>query len=150
MKRVLIIICTITFLLNMNIIINAQPSRTGFGYRTQFTEEVEQLKGEITNILHPLATLKTQGKEYTIHLGSSWYWKKMGYKLSMGEVEMTGVIEEVDDEWHFYPLEITQGETTIDLSENMYPSARRSRYFRKPHRSFRRHHHHRGYDCWHW
>ncbi len=81
--------------------------------------ETVTLKGEITNVLLPLAKLKSEDKEYTVHLGPMWYWKQENLKLENGVVEISGEKEEVKGELHFYPNKIVQGKVEIVLvSEN--------------------------------
>jgi hypothetical protein len=80
--------------------------------------ETVTLKGEITNVLLPLAKFKSEDKEYTVHLGPIWYWKQENLKLETGAVEMIGEKEEVDGEWQFYPNRIVQGKVEIVLASD--------------------------------
>ncbi len=79
-------------------------------------DEVVTLKGEITKVLLPLATFKSEGKEYTVHLGPTWYWRENDYKLEAGAVEIRGEIETEEGELHLYPYGITQGKNSITLA----------------------------------
>jgi len=79
-------------------------------------DEVVTLKGEITKVLAPLATFKSEGKEYTVHLGPSWYWRENDYKLETGAVEIRGEVETEEGELHLYPHALTQGKNTITLA----------------------------------
>ena len=79
------------------------------------TGDTVTLKGEITNVLNPLATLKTNDKEYTVHMGPIWYWKQENLKLEKGKVEIIGEQEEIEGQWHLYPSKIIQGKNTIGL-----------------------------------
>ncbi len=81
----------------------------------QTAGETVTLKGEITNVLLPLAKLKSEDKEYTVHLGPIWYWKQENLKLENGVVEISGEKEEVKGELHFYPNKIVQGKVEIVL-----------------------------------
>jgi hypothetical protein len=38
--------------------------------------DVITLKGEITNVMLPLATFVSEQQAYTVHLGPDWYWKQ--------------------------------------------------------------------------
>lgn len=79
-------------------------------------DKVVTLKGEISQVLMPLATFKSEGKEYTVHLGPVWFWRENDYKLETGAVEIRGEIEAEKEALHLYPYVITQGKTMITLA----------------------------------
>lgn len=87
------------------------------GRRAQ-TADAVTLKGEITNVLKPLAQFKAAGKEYTVHLGPLWYWNQEKLELAKGAAEIVGETEEVDGAWHLYPNKIVQGKVEIVLASD--------------------------------
>lgn len=93
------------------------------GRRTSARERWDQdkivtLKGEISQVLMPLATFKSEGKEYTVHLGPVWFWRENDYKLETGAVEIRGELEAEKEVLHLYPYVITQGKTMITLASD--------------------------------
>lgn len=117
MKKVISLISVAILVLGTSATSWAQMGRQGMQYKSGMSGEVITLDGQITNVLLPLAILKSDDKEYTVHLGPVWYWQQKNYELSKGAVQLTGVVEEVDGQGHFYPSKIIQGKTTIILDE---------------------------------
>jgi hypothetical protein len=113
MKRCQFFILSICILLSFSALSWSQSGRKAAA--AQNVDKAVTLKGEITNLLMPLATFKTEDREFTVHLGPFWYWKQENLKLEKGKVEIIGEQEEVDGRWHLYPNKIIQGETTILL-----------------------------------
>ncbi len=114
-------IFTIVLFFSLSFLVFAQ-SGSSMSPRIQNMGETVSLKGEITNVLSPLyryvrlmATFKTKDKEYTVHLGPVRYWNQENLKLEKGKVEIIGVQEEVEGQWHLYPSKIIQGKNTIAL-----------------------------------
>jgi hypothetical protein len=116
MKRIAVII-PVMMMLSLSSLLFAQHGNCKMS-SSKSTVETVTLKGEITNVLLPLAKFKSENKEYTVHLGPTWYWKQENLKLETGAVEMMGEKEEVNGEWHFYPNKIAQGKVEIVLAEN--------------------------------
>ena len=122
MKKTLILLPAVIMLLTLAGVSLAQPGMKCKMSGGQTAGDAVTLKGEITNVLIPLAQLKSEGKEYTVHLGPLWYWKQENLGLENGAVEMIGEKEEMNGEWHFYPNEIVQGKVEIVLAtENGTP-----------------------------
>jgi len=81
------------------------------------TADIVTLKGEITNVLKPLASFKADdGKEYKVHLGPIWYWKKENLDIKKGNAEITGTVEENEGVLHLYPNKMVQGQVEIALA----------------------------------
>ncbi|NIV94896.1 hypothetical protein GWN42_19415 [candidate division KSB1 bacterium] len=153
MKRTTLVVLTMALLLSLGTTW-AQSGRKAMSSDPQRSDAVT-LKGEIINVLLPLAKFKTEDKEYTVHLGPIWYWQQEKLELKKGKVEMVGEQEEVDGTWHIYPNKISQGQSTIELvSEKGVPKWAAARSTRQGGKwSGRRggaHHrcgHHRCGDC---
>lgn len=94
----------------------AQDGRRTSARERRDRDDVVTLKGEISQVLMPLATFKSEGKEYTVHLGPVWFWRENDYKLETGAVEIRGEVETEKEAMHLYPYAITQGKTTITLA----------------------------------
>ncbi len=116
MKRIVMIIAVVTMTLILSSSLLAQRGMKCNMFSGRTAGETVTLKGEITNVLLPLAKFKSQGKEYTVHLGPIWYWKQENLKLETGAVEMIGEKEEIDGELNFYPSKIVQGKVEIVLA----------------------------------
>ena len=101
--RVISVLFALALILNLS-----SPAQTG----------PASLKGEITNVLRPLATFESEGRQYILHLGPLWYWEQENLSLIKGPAEITGEAEEVDGEWHFLPYQIKQGQATIVVRES--------------------------------
>lgn len=131
-------------------VVMAQESRHGAARERWDSDEMVTLKGEITNVLLPLATLKSESKEYTVHLGPIWYWKDNNYKMEKGEVEIRGEVENENGALHLYPYKITQGKTIIELADDDgVPNwSRRSVRGRMSGRGHHGHHGCGGGECW--
>ncbi len=131
-------------------VVMAQESRRGAARERWDSDEMVTLKGEITNVLLPLATLKSESKEYTVHLGPIWYWKDNNYKMEKGEVEIRGEVENENGALHLYPYKITQGKTIIELADDDgVPNwSRRSVRGRMSGRGHHGHHSCGGGECW--
>ena len=122
MKKTISILLASLLVLSMSAVTFAQSGRKGMSPRAQSTGETVTLKGEIANILKPLAIFKTKDREYTVHLGPVWYWNQENIKLETGKTEISGEREEVDGQWYIYPSKISQGKTTIALvTDNGFP-----------------------------
>lgn len=102
-------------LLSFVILAIAQDGRRTSARERWAKDELVTLKGEIIKVVPPLATLKADGKEYTMHLGPEWYWRENDYKLEAGAVEVRGEVATEEGELHFYPYAIVQGKNTITL-----------------------------------
>lgn len=96
----------------------AQQGRRGSARERWDSDAIILRKGEITAIALPQATFKSEGKEYSVHLGPQWFWKQNDYELKKGEAELRGEVEKEDDGLHFYPYTITQGAARIELADD--------------------------------
>lgn len=113
MKRISVVF---VLLLSLVMLALAQDSRRMSARERWDKDKIVTLKGEITNVLPPLARFKCEGKEYTVHLGPLWYWRENDYKLEAGAVELRGEVEPEEGELRFYPHAITQGKNVITLA----------------------------------
>jgi hypothetical protein len=131
-------------------IVMAQEGRRGTARERWYADEIVTLKGEVTNVVLPMATLKSESKEYTVHLGPIWYWKDNNYKLEKGEVEIRGEVENENGALHLYPYKITQGKAIIELAndEGVPNWSRRSVRGRMSGRGHHGHHGCCGRGCW--
>lgn len=114
MKKLIVASLTFTLVMSLSFIAWGQTSQSA----PEESAKNPTLKGEITNILWPLATLKAGDKEYTVHLGCGPRWNEADFGLEKGEVEITGTTEEIDGQWHLFPGKLVQGEKTLILTSN--------------------------------
>lgn len=62
-------------------VVMAQQGRRGSARERWDSDKVVTLKGEITEVNMPVAKFKSEGKEYTLHMGPIWFWKQKNYEL---------------------------------------------------------------------
>lgn len=88
---------------------------SGYSF-TKRNSDVQTISGTITNVNHPIATLKTDdGKEYTIHMGPYWFWNDNNYSLSTNTVaEIKGEVNGTD----IYPWTILQNSKTMTFTDD--------------------------------
>lgn len=126
------------------IVVMAQDGRRGSPRERWDSDEIVTLKGEITDATLPVAKFKSEGKEYSVHMGPQWFWKQKNYEFKKGEAELRGELEKESDGLHFYPYTVTQGSAKIELADDdgvPHWSARSGRGMMK---SGRHYGHHRG------
>ena len=76
------------------------------------------VSGKITDVDHPVATLKADdGTTYTIRMGPYWFWTEKNYKLVTEAAVVKGETKVVNGINELYPSEITQNGTTIKLAD---------------------------------
>lgn len=150
MKKTLSLAVALFLILGFSEWTAGQPGRKGRAYPSRTAGEVVTLKGEITNVLKPFATFKSEGKEYKVHLGPVWYWNQEKFELGKGQAEIIGEYEEIDGELRFYPNKIVQGKVEIVLvSDDGWPRWA-DKGFRRDFRGHGRYHHHRCGGCGRW
>lgn len=116
MKKNLVFASLLVLLFAMEIM--AQDGRRGSARERWDSDEIVTLKGEITEVVLPVAKFKCEGKEYFVHLGPQWFWKQKNYELKKGEAELRGELEKESDGLHFYPYTVTQGSTKVELADD--------------------------------
>ncbi|RCK73347.1 MAG: hypothetical protein IGBAC_0193 [Ignavibacteriae bacterium] len=82
-------------------------------------DNVQTIKGTITEVKHPYATFKGEdGKEYRVHLGPQWYWEREKFQLRHNvQAQIKGEVKQVQGRYEFYPWEITQDGKQISLAD---------------------------------
>lgn len=149
MRKITLALFVALFALGSSLQVLAQSGRRS---QLRTSDEVVTLKGEITNVLKPLASFKSEdGKEYKVHLGPVWYWKQEKFELTKGQVEIVGETEEVNSEHHVYPYKMVQGNVEIVLaSEEGVPKwmGRSARRGGRRHGMYRHHRCGRCGSCW--
>lgn len=66
-------------------------------------DDIVTLKGTMTAVTRPMATLEADGRTYTLHLGPFWFWEKQGYRLEKGDaVVVTGLLAQEGERAHVY------------------------------------------------
>lgn len=99
-------------------VVMAQQGRRGSARERWDSDKVVTLKGEITEVNMPVAKFKSEGKEYSVHLGPIWFWNQKDYELKKGEAELRGELEKANDSLHFYPYTVTQGSAKFELADD--------------------------------
>ena len=124
MRRTLILASIISIV----IIISAATvfSQTGWRFarsQQQPQEESVTLKGTVTEIGRPTTILKTDDRDYILHLGPIWYQPGEEYPFEIGQkIELTGVVEEIYGKPHVYPHTIeSRGDSVTLVDENNVP-----------------------------
>lgn len=117
MKTLFIIILTV---LVIPALVYAQTEgRSTQGSEKRDVDNVQTLKGTITDVKHPYATFKSEdGKEYRVHMGPQWYWEREKFQLKHNvKAQIKGEVKEVQGRFEFYPWEITQDGKQISLAD---------------------------------
>jgi hypothetical protein len=118
LKRFEPILATILMLSFVLVVSAGQNQQKQQNCKASFsTGESTTVSGEIAAVIFPMAKLKSDGKEYTVHLGPKWYWTQNKLELRSGKAQITGKVAEADGQIHIYPSVIKQGETSITLTD---------------------------------
>lgn len=88
------------------------------GSEKRDVDNVQTMKGIITEVKHPYATFKSEdGKEYRVHMGPQWYWEREKFQLKHNvKAQIKGEVKEVQGRYEFYPWEIVQDGKTMTLA----------------------------------
>ncbi len=117
MKTLFLVI--LTALLIPSLLFAQIEGRSTQGSEKRDVDNVQTLKGTITEVKHPYATFKAEdGTEYRVHLGPMWYWEREKFQLRHNvQAQIKGEVKQVQGRYEFYPWEITQDGKQISLAD---------------------------------
>lgn len=143
MKKVYYILLVVVFVLALSFFIWAKSGPNGASSHAQYEADVVSLEGKITDVHNYSLTFKTKDREYIVHLGPLWYWKRGDFIIEKGDAEIVGEQGRVDGRWLLYPCKIIQRNSTLILSSDDCNSEWSNSESRQGRRNCRHH------DCWH-
>ena len=117
MKKALILALSIAAIMVVSsVIVFSHPERWGSDEREWDEDRLVTFEGKVLDVGRPTAAIKTEEKEYILHLGPFWHSLDKEYPLKEGQtVKITGVVEEIYDRLHVYPRTIeTEGKSILD------------------------------------
>jgi hypothetical protein len=108
MKKTLVLILSIaTIIMVSSAIVFSHPERWGSEQRGWNEDKLVNLEGKVIDVGRPTAVIRTDDKEYILHLGPFWYRQDKEYPLKEGQtVKITGIVEEIYGRLHIYPRTI--------------------------------------------